>query len=154
MGCEELRIGGMSLFEFITLIIIFAGLVVACIQLMWQQPKRRHTGFLLDLMQTWRSDSFVEARRIVNQYAENLGEAIEKYDKENEPEYYTLIKVANFFEDLGTLVRRGELTKQEIRDYFSESIEHYYHLYSKYIERHRQDILNLYKGFENLAKGD
>lgn len=145
-------IAPMSLFEFITLVIMFIGLVIALWQLLWSMPPRRHIDIILNFNRTWQSEAFTEAKVIANQNAGNLKEMIERYDTENRKEYWLLVGIANFFEDLGTLVKKKQLNFEEVEDHFGPQIYHYYQLFKPWIEARRLERSDLYDYFKSLAE--
>ena len=143
---------GMDLCCLVTATILFIGLVVAVVQLLWSMPRRRHTNIMLDFNRTWESEAFVETRVMANRHSENLEQIMESYNKENKREFFTLIAIPNFFEKLGILVRRRELNFDEVEDHFGEQISHYYRLFQPWIKAQRQIIPELYVDFEFLAE--
>lgn len=144
---------------------IFIGLIIAYLQL-W--PKRRatrreedikrHTDFLMRLSETWDSEPFRQARKIINEHAENLLDVMNKFASENQDEFYLMLRVPNFFETLGMLVRRGELSRETVLDLFESPLHRYYRLFLPFIKEGREaqakrdEAPTLYCDFESLIE--
>lgn len=141
------------------LVISYLGLGLQFMQIRSMRKARatQLSEFMMHLLERWESDSFAEAQRVVSQYRDNLSQAIEQAANAGEPHYFALVRIANFFENLGRLVDKRYLPRDQVMDLFEHEINDYYPLYKEFIEAWRikfQDK-DLYKDFQNLAtKGD
>jgi len=142
----------MVFFTSIIAISAFYGLVVQ-FRGMIEERRARESEILMRITQRWDSEELIKARQFVARHKDNLREAIEEYQKQNQEEYFLLTKVANYFEDIGSLVHRGYLRKNLMMDLLGDSANYYYNLYESYIETTRQKgDPDLYERFEQLAK--
>lgn len=120
---------------------------------MIEERRARESETLMRITQRWDSEELIKARQFVAEHKDDLKEAIEEYQEQNREEYFLITKVANYFEDIGSLADRGYLRKQLIDDLLGDSAEHYYKLYKPYIITQRQKgYIDLYEHFERLAK--
>lgn len=146
--------------DYLTLIV--GAVTLFIVLLAWRQlrsmEKARHSQALLHFREVWDSPRLLRARQAVNNYdEETLAEAIDTADRENSEEYFTLIAVAEFFEDLALARYRHYVSEEDIWLKFSPSISHYYRLYRKRIEQMRKKepkelYSSVYAGFEQLYK--
>lgn len=116
--------------------------------------KDRHSDLILRLSQRWESDAMRQSREAVANVDiqwKRLDTTLRKARK-TAPEYWIkLLMVANFFEDVGFLTKRGYLYPRElIMELFSGPIEHYYKIYERFIKtvRVEQQREGIYEWFE------
>ena len=122
--------------------LVYAGITA------WHQLR---VTVLSSLVDRWDSDLLRDARRSANAAADNLKDHLNKCESANSQEYYTILAVASFFEDLGILEKRGTLTVEEIADGFKASILHYHELFSAYIDEAQADDPSVLQNFRSLA---
>ncbi|MCL0094347.1 hypothetical protein M1N58_00395 [Dehalococcoidales bacterium] len=142
----------MVIFTGIIAISAFYGLVVQ-FRGMIEERRARESEILMRITQRWDSEELIKARLFLAKHADNLQEIIEECEKQNREEYFLLTKVGNYFEDIASLVERGYLRKNLIKDLLGDAAEYYYKLYKPFITAQRQKgDTDLYKHFEGLAK--
>lgn len=152
---------GISTFVMALAIGVMA--VFAIVQ--WQHFKKaRYSTLLIQLGQMWNSEEYIEARNMVNQYAygstpeegaQNLRETMISFDEANAVEYFVMVKVANFFENLGFLTCKDYLTQQDALEAFGGAARNYWNKFSalaKY-DRSERDVKrpDVWIYFEKLA---
>lgn len=139
--------------------------VYAVIQLI-DIRRTRCSNLLMQIYQTWDSDEYIKSRTMINQHccAENLHEspkklkeAMKAYEDKDAEEYYIMLRVANFFENLGFLGYKKYLNKNDAIDLFGDTAENYWNLFSamaKYDKCEREDRQpEAWVYFEELALG-
>lgn len=116
-----------------TPIIIVIGFYFAYGQ--WQAMRNaRIAQVVISLMSVWDSPEMAESRRKVNESGDNLKRDYESADKANQIEAYSsLIRVANFFDELGVLVAEGFLQTCVAYGVFGKAEKTYYRLYEPMI---------------------
>ena len=120
---------------------------------MSEERRARESETLMRITQRWDSEELIKARLFVAEHKDELKEAIEEYQEQNREEYFLITKVANYFEDIGSLADRGYLRRKLIKDLLGDAAKYYYRLYQTYITQNRQKgATNLYEHFERLAK--
>jgi len=160
LGNPELSAG------ILTSLVLLAALIFAYKQ-MRDMAKDRHAQILLALSGQWSSDTMQRARKAL---AKKFQEAKElepecpeaklaemmKESMEKEPEaVIELMKVADFFEDLGLLVNKKMLQPPELAlEVFAGSIMLYWERYEKYVDIMRQVYhrLDVYEWFGYLYR--
>jgi len=128
--------------------------------------KTRHSALLMQLHQIWDSDSLINARQILNEYCEDIsfkeaGVQIAKdvrlLDRENQDKFYIIVRLANFFENLGYLTCKGHLDKKHSLEIFGSAANKYWLLMKDiaYYKRTKPDKAqpDIWKYFEYLGKG-
>lgn len=126
--------------------------------------KARYSTLLMQLDQMWNSLEYSKARNMVNQYAygstpeeasKNLKEAMISFDEANAEEYLTMVKIANFFENLGFLACKHYLTREDALELFGGATRNYWNMFSalaKYDKSERDDKRpDVWIYFEKLA---
>lgn len=150
----------------LTSLVLLAALIFAYRQLRGM-AKDRHAQILLALSAQWNSDTMQKARKAsVKKFQEaqklefecpeaKLAEMM-KESMEKEPEVVIeVMKVADFFEDLGLLVNKKMLHPPELAlEVFAGSIIIYWERYEKYIDAMRQihQRPDIYEWFEYLYR--
>ena len=113
----------------------------------------RHSNLIMRLYERWDSEWLLRGREAIwriNKNGENLSQKIAEYENTDVYKWLELTAVANFFEDIGFLVKNGHLEPMNlIKDIWENSIRKYYTLYSQYIEQHKQE--KVYDNFEWLV---
>jgi len=104
------------------------------------------------LFERFDAPTMRRARRIVNRNEANLTELLKKWDEEDAAEYYTVVCVANFFEDLAILENEGHLTLADIEPRFASPLKWYYKLFAGYIRNEQAGDPDIYKWFRTLAE--
>lgn len=101
----------------------------------WQAIRKARTAqVIVSLMSVWDSPETVESRRKVNESGSNLKKDYESADKANQIEAYgSLIRVANFFDEVGALVAEGLLERAIAYDVWGKAEKTYYRLYEPMI---------------------
>ena len=116
-----------------TPIIIGAGFYFAYRQCQ-SMRNARIAQLVIDLMSVWDSPEMSESRRKVNESSKNLQKDYEAADQANQIEAYSsLIRVANFFDELGVLVAEGLLDIGIAYDVFGKAEKTYYGIYEPMI---------------------
>lgn len=119
--------------------------------------KTREAEILTDLSKQWNEEQLTESRKVARNYYKDSAKlkiAIQKARDENEQEYYSLVRILDFFEALGVLVNSTCLNKQLTKDLFGTAIVYYHDLYQPSI-KYLRDIHgdeNIYKWFDYLVK--
>ena len=126
----------------------------------------RCSNLLMQLHQTWDSDEYIQSRKMINQYssAPTLEEGSQKlkkvmisFEDKDAQEYFTMLRIANFFENLGFLGWKKYLKRKDALDLFGDTAENYWNLFSalvKYDKYERSDPQpNAWVYFEKLALG-
>ncbi len=137
--------------------------IFAIVQL-WNIKKARCSDLLMRLDQIWDSNDFIRSRSMINQKAsgstlkeasQKLKESLVSLDKANAEEYFIMIRIANFFENLGFLVCKDYLNYNDALELFGSSVHRYWKLFSEFT-RYRRDSTTLkqpeaWKHFESLS---
>jgi len=111
---------GMLCFTGIIVIIAFYALVFQ-LRGMVEERRTRESETLMRITQRWDSEELIKARQLIAQYKDNLEETIENYGKLNHEEYFDLLKVANFFKDIASLVDRKYLREKLVKDLLGDA---------------------------------
>jgi hypothetical protein len=100
-----------------TVAVLSLGLLFVAGGIAWWQlhlaDKARHTEILVDLSRRWDDTLLAEARMLAATYEgrpKDLRDDILRFSQSNDPKYWTLIRVPNFFEDLGILESEGVIS--------------------------------------------
>ena len=118
--------------------------------------RAREAQLLVDLSRRWDEEPLVQSRRAVETYKDTseLWQALKNLKKKNHEQYYVLLKVANFYEDLALLINEKCLTAELVKNMLGDAIKHYYELYEVTIKEMREKYKSsrIYENFEDLAK--
>lgn len=129
--------------------------------------KDRHAQILLNLSNVWCSDTMQNARKCLAQKFQEaqklqpedpeakLAEMIIGYFEEDPKLLIELVKVADFFEDIGLLVNKKMIHPPELAlETFAGSIVFYWERYKKYVNimRDKYQRSDLWEWFEYLFK--
>ena len=126
---------------------IIATAVFASVQL-WNIKKARCSDLLMRLDQIWDSNDYICSRSMINQHAsgstfeeasQNLKESLVPLDEANAEEYFIMVRIANFFENLGFLVCKGYLNHKDAFELFGSSVQRYWKLFSEFAYYRRCD---------------
>jgi hypothetical protein len=127
----------------------FAWHEVRCIE------KARKAQLLTGLSKWWNEELLRESRQAAEKYKNGiqLQKALENFKKTNDKEYYVLLRLPDFFEDLGLLVNSECFSKQLATDLFGTAMKYHYERYKPAIEYLRTEFNDktIYKFFEDLA---
>ncbi len=125
--------------------------------------KTRSSTILMELHQIWDSDEYIKSRMLVNQYysgindkaaSKNLIKNFESFEVRNSEEFFLLVRMANFFENLGYSVCEGHLTREQAIALFGGAAKGYWRLLEDYIRLYRIKAQpNVWVYFEYLANG-
>ena len=119
--------------------------IFAIVQL-WNVKKTRCSDLLMRLDQIWDSNDFIHSRSMINQHAgeltleeasKSLKELLVSLDKTNAEDYFIMVRIANFFENLGFLVCIGYLNHKDAYELFGASAERYWKLFSEFTNYRR-----------------
>lgn len=135
-----------------TLVILVGGLVFGAFQLI-SIGKTRNAELLSSLSTLWESDMLKKGREKVREVEASGRNFRQQLEQAKSPDFIELIKVANFFETLGALVRLKVLKRDFANELFADAVWSYYKLYDEYIKAHRGEYPSLYTNFEDLMKG-
>lgn len=120
--------------------------IFAIVQL-WNFKKARYSTLLMQLDLTWDSIEYIHSRMMINQYgygstpeeeSQNLKEAIISFSEANSEEYFLMIRIANFFENLGFLVCNDYLNRKDALALFESAARRYWSLFGGFA-RYRRD---------------
>ena len=139
--------------------------IYAAVQLRHLKRARR-SSILMELAQAWDSDKNVEARKILSVYSEgipfdkaakDLASDVKILDKENADKFYTIVRVANFFENLGLLTCEGHLDRKDAMELFGSAAKRYWLLMKDVANYQRKEAdkpqPDIWKYFEYLGNG-
>jgi len=121
--------------------------VFAIVQLL-NVKKARCSDLLMRLNQVWDSDEYIRSRRTVNRHAsglnleeqsQSLKESLIAYNDYNAEEYFIMIRVANFFENLGFLIGKKYINRKETLELFGSAANRYWKLFSQFTYYRRND---------------
>ena len=144
----------------ITITAIYAGIQLLNIK------RARCSDLLMRLLQTWGSNDYNYSRRIINQHgkgstleegSQNLRKSLISFDEEDAEEYFIMVRVANFFENLGYLTCKGLLHRDQALELFGGSSKRYWGLFHGFADFLRNESENklpdTWVYFEYLALG-
>lgn len=144
----------------ITATVIYAWLTVR------HNKKARYSNLLMMLHKMWDSKEYIKSRMLVNQYCsgstqeescQNLKEAVVTFDENDAEEFYIIVRIANFFENLGFLGRKKYIVKEDALELFGTTAKNYWKLFSdlvKYLRHERVDKQSdAWIYFEDFASG-
>lgn len=138
------------LVDALTLAILIGASFVAWAPVKHAYKEHRYQ-VLKDLSFMWESEPLIETRWRVNQLADKLTDELTLTDTQNLRDFYILVRVATFFEDVGSLAAAGLLNRDDATREFGHRAQHYFRLYEPYIrqERNRDPLFLIH--FEELA---
>ncbi len=130
--------------------VVMALAVAATVIYAWltvhHNKKARYADLLMRLNQTWDSKQFIKSRMLVNKYChgitpeescQNLKKAVVYFDKTDMEEFYIIVRIANFFENLGFLGRKGYIIKEDSVELFGPTAKNYWNMFSSLVKYHR-----------------
>jgi len=117
-----------------------------------EEAKTRRAEYMVHLGERWTSPLLMESRKRTNELGEGLSAKLLEPNVEQKEEFYYLVAVAIFFEDLGNAVNKEWVRLEEAYDFFGPSIKLYYKLYASYIEKVQEKDENILKYFKLLAE--
>jgi len=121
--------------------------IFAIVQL-WNIKKSRCSDLLMRLDEIWDSNDYIRSRAMINQHAggstleegsHNLRESLVSLDEANAEEYFIMIRIANFFENLGFLVYKDYLNRKDALELFGSSAQRYWKLFFEFTSYRRYD---------------
>lgn len=125
--------------------------------------KARYSVLLMDLHQTWDSDEYIKSRVLINQHysgindeaaSKNLIKAFESFEVRSSDEFFLVVRLVNFFENLGYSVCEGHLDRKQAMAIFGDAAKRYWHLVGDYVSFYRNKTQpGVWVYFEYLAKG-
>jgi hypothetical protein len=127
--------------------------------------RARYSSLLMQLLQTWDSNEYIMSRRIFNQYSnapmeqasQKFKEAIKSFDEVDADEFYLIVRIPNFFENLGYLTCYGHLDRKHALELFGETAKRYWELLLEFVKYQRNERIppqpNAWVYFEYLAQG-
>ncbi|MCH8198646.1 MAG: hypothetical protein IIA54_01065 [Chloroflexi bacterium] len=148
-------------------IAIIVGLGIAAAQLVRSANAARATARAAELahvralLRTWDGEPLEEARQAVSRHetGTQLLEAVNEYDATGDAQYFVLLRVPDFFEDLGSLVFNSEfVTSETVRHSLRPAIAYYWELFEPLTTEHRRAQVRrgepptIFEWFERLAK--
>jgi len=117
--------------------------------------RTRETQLLTDLARNWDEESLRESRQAVEKYEDGakLKQALKELKENNDKQYYVLLRLSDFFEELELLVNYECLSPQLAKDMFGTAIKYHYTRYEPTIKflRAKYKSETIYKFFEDLA---
>ena len=136
-----------------------AGILLVAVVFAWREvhciERAREAQLLADVSRRWDEELLRESRQAVEEYEDGtkLRQALEDLKKKNDKQYYVLLRLPDFFEELGLLVNKKCLHPQLAKDMFGTAIKYYYDRYKltiKYLQEKYQDQ-TIYKFFSDLV---
>lgn len=124
------------------------GTAVFAIVQLWSIKKARCSDLLMRLDQIWDSNDYIHSRTIINQHASgstleegshNLRESLVSLDEANAEEYFIMIRIANFFENLGFIVYKDYLNRKDALELFGSAAQRYWKLFFEFTCYRRYD---------------
>ena len=126
--------------------------------------KARYSDLLMRLHQIWDSKEYIRSRRMVNQYSsgstpeeasQNLKESMKSFDEVDAEEFFIMIRLANFFENLGYLTCKGYLGRKHALELFGSAAKRYWSLFFGFVSYQRHERVQAQPDawiyFEDLA---
>ncbi len=117
--------------------------------------RTREAQLLSDLSRRWDEELLGESRQAVEKYKDGtkLKQALKELKENNNKQYYVLLRLPDFYEDLGLLVTNKCLSPQLAKDMFGTVIKYHYARYKSTIQfmRGKYKDKTIYKFFEDLA---
>jgi len=102
--------------------------------------KSRYSALLMQIIEMWNSTDYIRARNMISQHAcgktaeetaDKFKESMISLDNNNAEEYLVMVKVANFFENLGFLTcKKDYLTREDAIELFGGAARHYWNMFS------------------------
>lgn len=117
--------------------------------------RSRHAQLLMDLSRRWDEDELNASRQkaVAHQTPAGLLQAVQTLEHDNSLDFYVLLRVPNFFEDVAALEREAALSVELIRTQFKTVIKDTLYHWMPTIRHFRQHWGDgIYEGFETLAK--
>jgi hypothetical protein len=130
---------------FLTLAILSVAAIVAGGQLS-SAEKSRTWVCLRDLSDKWSAQLIIDARLLIEK-----GAAAELKLSPADEDYYKILALANFFEDMGLLEKEGQLTLAQVADRFEPSILYYDEVLRPFFAEERKDDPTILSNFASLA---
>lgn len=117
----------------------------------------RHAQILTDLSRRWDESPVIDCRKALLQFRGNghaLRDKLMALRNHWKPEYFDLIVVANFFEDLGVLVGEGILPIKVVKESLGSAAKVQYTLHKPFIKRLQEKAQDttIYGSFEELIR--
>jgi len=135
-------------------VLIFAALYAR--HQLHSMEKTREAQLLADLSRRWDEELLTESRQAVGKYknGSELSQSLEELRNRSDEQYYVILRLPDFFEDLGLLVNKKCLSLQLAKDMFGTAVKYHYNLYKDTIENMRKIYKDqtIYKFFEDLAE--
>jgi len=139
----------------LTFVVLLAAAICAWFELRHRE-RDREAQLLADLSRRWDEESLTEPRQLVEEYKERnkLKQAMVNFRDKNDKEAYVLLRLPDFFEELGLLVRNKCLSLQLAKDMFGTAIKYHYNRYEPIIKLLRKKYKDetIYEFFEGLAQ--
>ena len=118
--------------------------------------RTREAELLEDLSRRWDEELLRESRQAAEKYENGtkLKEAVKELSEKNDKQYYVLLRLPDFFEELGLLVNYQCLFPQLAKDMFGTAIKYHYARYEPTVKLLRETYKDqtIYKFFEDLTK--
>ena len=137
--------------------------IFAMVQL-WNFMKASHSTILMQLDKTWASKDYIDSRRMINRCCrgstpeeapQKLKESMISFDKTDAEEYFIILRVADFFENLGFLTSKGYLNRNDALGLLGSATKNYWYLFSAWTNYERYERCNPHPNeweyFEKLA---
>lgn len=116
--------------------------------------RSRQLSLLRDLSSQWSSPLLREARELIHKQTGGEGSFgwTKPEEAPNLTDYFKVIALANFFEDMGLLEKEGQLTLDQVEDRFSTSLVHYQKTLGRFIEEQQKEDPSVLSNFTMLAE--
>ena len=113
--------------------------------------KSRELSLLIRLGERWDSPILRRARRIAVRAGKNLSRDLSRHRKRNSEEYYLLMALANFFEEMGILWKEGQVELDQLADRFRGNVLRYGRDYRQFICQLQAQSPTNFENFVRLA---
>lgn len=116
---------------------VLAGGAALTIRQLSHAVRERHSALILRLSERWDSQDMEQSRQaIATLHSQNIRVGDKLWELESQGggrgEYYDLLRVGSFFEDLGMAVTKDWISAREAEERFGPAITNYWPLYEGY----------------------
>ena len=135
---------------FIAAALFFAG--VAAVSQIRSMERARQGQLLTELSRRW--EELWECRQKANRFQGNpvgLHQALMKLERRNHRDYFALVRLPNFFEDLGILVDEDIISAELVKNSRGGQIKYYWDLYQCYIRAQQKIRSTTFENFGTLV---
>jgi len=122
--------------------------VIFAVKQLLSMKGTRCSDLLMELDQTWNSKEYIRSRKMIHDYShssnseeapQSLKEALKTFEETNAEEFFIMIRIANFFENLGFLGRKKYLDRKDALELFGDTAQNYWNLFSAFVSYQREE---------------